>query len=142
MIGAPALAANAALRTGCGLAAVAAPESILPFILTLAPCATGIGIPAADAPGADACAAAASTAAERIDAAREATLPWFAIGGIDAGIVHAVEQVARQRRNPDIGFGIGSGGWHFRRADWRIRRPGGGPRYLSCADHRSTGAAP
>lgn len=60
MIGAPALAANAALRAGCGLAAIAAPESILPSILTIAPCATGVGLPI-DVDD-------ASTAAARIDA--------------------------------------------------------------------------
>lgn len=44
MIGAPALAANAAFRTGAGLVKLACPESILPHCLTIEPCATGIGL--------------------------------------------------------------------------------------------------
>lgn len=45
MIGAPALAANAALRAGCGLAQLAMPASILASGLELAPCATGVALP-------------------------------------------------------------------------------------------------
>ena len=41
MIGAPALVALAALRTGAGLVRIAAPKEILPHILTICPCATG-----------------------------------------------------------------------------------------------------
>jgi len=41
-IGAPALCATAALRTGVGLARIAAPPQILPFALTIEPSATGI----------------------------------------------------------------------------------------------------
>lgn len=44
MIGAPALTANAAFRTGAGLVKLACPESILPHCLTIEPCATGIGL--------------------------------------------------------------------------------------------------
>src|SRR3954469_11846067 len=40
MIGAPALVANAALRTGSGLVRIAAPKEIIPYVLPLAPCAT------------------------------------------------------------------------------------------------------
>lgn len=45
MIGAPALTARAALRAGCGLAKVAAPDPILNHILTLIPSATGRALP-------------------------------------------------------------------------------------------------
>lgn len=41
MIGAPALVALAALRTGAGLVRIAAPKEILPHVLTICPCATG-----------------------------------------------------------------------------------------------------
>ncbi len=44
MIGAPALAALAALRSGCGLAKILAPEPILNHVLTLCPGATGWGV--------------------------------------------------------------------------------------------------
>lgn len=44
MIGAPALTANAAFRTGAGLVKLACPEAILPHCLTIEPCATGIGL--------------------------------------------------------------------------------------------------
>lgn len=45
MIGAPALAATAALRAGCGLARLIMPAPILDAALTIAPCATGRAIP-------------------------------------------------------------------------------------------------
>ncbi len=44
MIGAPALAAGAALRIGAGLAKLAVPQHILPFCLIIEPGATGIAI--------------------------------------------------------------------------------------------------
>lgn len=44
MVGAPALAANAALRTGTGLAKIAADARLLPAIMTIAPSATGIAL--------------------------------------------------------------------------------------------------
>ena len=40
MVGAPALAANAALRSGTGLVQIATPEAAQPFVGVLAPCAT------------------------------------------------------------------------------------------------------
>lgn len=43
MIGAPALAAGAALRIGCGLAKIATLRTIMPHCLTIEPSATGIG---------------------------------------------------------------------------------------------------
>lgn len=45
MIGAPALVANAALRSGAGLVTVACPESIQLAVATLCPCATSIPLP-------------------------------------------------------------------------------------------------
>ncbi len=45
MIGAPALAANAALRSGAGLVTVAVPAGIQPTVASLAPCATSIALP-------------------------------------------------------------------------------------------------
>ncbi len=45
MIGAPALAANAALRSGAGLVTVACPHSIQLAVATLCPCATTIPLP-------------------------------------------------------------------------------------------------
>ena len=44
MIGAPALCASAALRSGAGLAKVACDASILPFVLSIEPGATGIAL--------------------------------------------------------------------------------------------------
>lgn len=62
MLGSVALSALGALRSGCGLAAVAAPEPILPSILEIAFEATGIALPI----GSDG-ALIASEVAERID---------------------------------------------------------------------------
>jgi NAD(P)H-hydrate epimerase len=45
MIGAPALAARAALRAGCGLCTVAVPAPILPAVLAIVPGATGLALP-------------------------------------------------------------------------------------------------
>jgi ADP-dependent NAD(P)H-hydrate dehydratase len=45
MIGAPALVANAALRSGAGLVTVACPESVQIAVATLCPCATSIPLP-------------------------------------------------------------------------------------------------
>ena len=42
MIGAPALTALAALRSGVGLVKIAAPENVVPFALTIEPSATGL----------------------------------------------------------------------------------------------------
>lgn len=64
MLGAPALAASAALRTGAGLAVLAMPESLLAAGLTLCPAATGIALPPDDDGRLD-----ASGAAARIDPA-------------------------------------------------------------------------
>lgn len=44
MLGAPALAAMGAIRSGCGLIKIAAPAPIIESVLTLAPFATGFGL--------------------------------------------------------------------------------------------------
>src|SRR5690606_16397322 len=44
MIGAPALAAMGAVRSGCGLVMIASPSPIIESVLTLAPFATGFGL--------------------------------------------------------------------------------------------------
>jgi NAD(P)H-hydrate epimerase len=44
MLGAPALSAMGAIRSGCGLVKIAAPAPIIEHILTLAPFATGFGL--------------------------------------------------------------------------------------------------
>lgn len=51
MLGAPALAARAALRAGAGLAKIAAPDAALTEVVALCPSATGIALPT-DAAGA------------------------------------------------------------------------------------------
>src|SRR5580658_895438 len=51
MIGAPALAALAALRAGSGLCRIATVKEALPFVLTICPCATGYPINARDMKG-------------------------------------------------------------------------------------------
>lgn len=45
MIGAPALAARAALRSGCGLCVVAVPAPMLPTVLVMVPSVTGVALP-------------------------------------------------------------------------------------------------
>lgn len=67
MIGAAALAANAALRGGAGLVAVATPQSIQLAVATLCPCATSIPL-ACDADGQ----LAAAAVAQALTAARQA----------------------------------------------------------------------
>lgn len=48
MLGAVALAANSALRGGAGLVTFAAPQSVQPFVATMAPCATSVPLPCGD----------------------------------------------------------------------------------------------
>ena len=50
MIGAPALCANAALRSGAGLVQMVAPQAALGPVIALAPCATGQALPETDGP--------------------------------------------------------------------------------------------
>ena len=48
MLGAPALAAKAALRSGCGQVVLATPQPLLAHVLLLAPTATGVELPIDD----------------------------------------------------------------------------------------------
>jgi NAD(P)H-hydrate epimerase len=89
MIGAPALAANAALRGGAGLVTVAAPESVQLAVATLCPCATSIPL---------SCNEAGDPAAESVRqviaaAGRSDVLavgPGMGVGGVQKDIVRAV----------------------------------------------------
>lgn len=65
MLGAPLLAARAALRSGAGLVQVAAPEPLLPHLLAALPEATGIALPVDASAGGR---LRASACAERLDA--------------------------------------------------------------------------
>jgi ADP-dependent NAD(P)H-hydrate dehydratase len=78
MIGAPALAARAALRAGAGLCVIVAPEPILDDCIALTPSATGRAMPT-DAAGA----IIPSPACEAIDAALE--LADVAVVGVGLG---------------------------------------------------------
>lgn len=59
MLGAPALVATAALRSGAGLATIVAPATLLPHVLAVCPAATGFGLPLAPSGEVDADAAEA-----------------------------------------------------------------------------------
>jgi len=48
MVGGPAFAALGALRSGAGLAVIAAPQTLLPFILSVCPSAIGLSLPQAE----------------------------------------------------------------------------------------------
>ncbi len=74
MIGAPAICAAAALRTGAGLVKLAVPAEILPFAITIEPGATGICL-GGDSDGSDAGAADRPLAAlDEADPKQEAVL--------------------------------------------------------------------
>ncbi len=75
MLGAPALAATAALRGGCGLVKVAVPDTIVESVLSISPCATGIALPT-DSDGV----VRASEAAEVIDETVNTGVACIAIG--------------------------------------------------------------
>ncbi|MFO0828258.1 MAG: NAD(P)H-hydrate dehydratase [Phycisphaerales bacterium] len=66
MIGAPALTALAALRSGAGLVTIVAPRTLLSAVISVCPGATGFGMPLDDAGELD-----PSGAAEQIDRAAE-----------------------------------------------------------------------
>ena len=96
MVGGPAFTAEAALRSGCGLAILAAPEPMLPSMLELVPEATGFTLPV-DAQGQP----IASEAALRIDThlggARVLAIgPGFGVGEAQRQIV--LRLVGRARR--------------------------------------------
>jgi len=87
MLGAPALAATAALRGGCGLVKVAVPDTIVKGVLSISPCATGVALPT-DSDGV----VRASEAAEIIDETVNAGVTCLAIGP-GWGIGSAQEQI-------------------------------------------------
>ena len=99
MIGAPALAARAALRAGCGLAKVVVPEPIAAAVLQLVPSATGLTIPV-DALGAYSPAQARLAVARAVDFATV-----LAVGpglGTGQGPVELALAAAEQNRVPIV----------------------------------------
>lgn len=96
MIGAPALTALGAVRSGCGLVKIAAPMPILDHVLTLAPFATGVALPVGDDRTID-----AAGSAERFDELAiscDALCVGMGMGrsaGVDAVVLRAVLQEDR-----------------------------------------------
>lgn len=85
MLGAPALAARAALRVGCGRCIIGAPATILPQILALCPSATGVPI-AADDDGL--VAGFAETIADEVHGTHAAVIgPGFDFGDVERDVV-------------------------------------------------------
>jgi NAD(P)H-hydrate epimerase len=89
MVGAVALAANSALRGGCGLATFAAPESVQLAVATLCPCATSIALSCNRAG-----ALSEPAVQETLDAAAGCDViavgPGFAIAPVQTAIVMAL----------------------------------------------------
>jgi len=82
MIGAPALTANAALRTGCGLVKLAMPEPIIASGVVLAPSATAVSLPV-NSSGAPAPSGSAEVIDQAIEASRVSVLaigPGWGVG--------------------------------------------------------------
>lgn len=99
MIGAPALAARAALRAGCGLVKLVVPEPIAPAVLQLVPSATGLPIPT-DPRGTYSPAEARRAVARAVDAATV-----LAVGpglGTGQGPVDLALAAAEQTRVPIV----------------------------------------
>lgn len=93
MLGAPALAARAALRAGAGLAKIAAPDRALTEIVALCPSATGVAIPTGADGSVTAHEAAAVLDALAEDAACLVVGPGLGRGpGVDAVAVRAAGQ--------------------------------------------------
>ena len=87
MVGGPAFTAEAALRSGCGLAIVGAPEPILPSILELVPEATGFALPVT-ANGAPIASEAAVRIDDQLSTARVLAIgPGFGVGEAQRQIV-------------------------------------------------------
>jgi NAD(P)H-hydrate epimerase len=99
MVGAPALAAWGAIRSGCGMVRIAAPEPVLDAVLALAPFATGVGLPAGDAGALD-----AAASAERFDGLC-AGVDVLCVGmglGASAGAAALVLRAAAQEDAPVV----------------------------------------
>lgn len=94
MIGAVALAANAALRGGAGLVTFAAPLTVQPFIATLCPCATSVPL-AIDQTGSLTTQAVRQVAQAAAQADVLAVGPGLATGPVQQQIVRAALGQAR-----------------------------------------------
>ncbi len=121
MIGAPALAAMAALRSGAGRAVLAMPAALLPAGLTICPAATGVELPACLDGSLD-----ASGAAARIDAVTGSA--DAIVLGPGFGVGHAEERVVmRLVATPDRPIVLDADGlscFAATREGWRdIRAP-------------------
>ncbi len=92
MVGAPALAANAALRAGAGLVTVAAPQAVQLAVASLCPCATSV--PLASGAG----------------------------GGLAEAAVGQVQEAAEQRDVLAIGPGLGTGGGRADLLAWVLKQ--------------------
>lgn len=93
MIGAPALTALGAVRTGCGLVKVAAPEPILDRVLGIVPFATGLALPT-DA-GGDLDAPAAAERFDQLAGQSDALAVGMGLGrsdGARAVVIRAIVQ--------------------------------------------------
>ncbi|MFG0328439.1 MAG: NAD(P)H-hydrate dehydratase [Phycisphaerales bacterium] len=95
MIGAPAIAATAAFRAGAGLVKIAAPSAVIQSILTIAPSATGLALPADERGD-----LAPSAAASVIDDARGDQAVSFAIG-VGWGVGSAQQQILMRQLADD-----------------------------------------
>ena len=95
MLGAPALSAMGAIRSGCGLVKVAAPSSIIEHILTLAPFATGYGLETDHARSIN-----ASHAAPVIDELTRTCS--VVVAGMGMGSAHCVAQIVVRLLNQEM----------------------------------------
>lgn len=95
MLGAPALAAMGAIRSGCGLVKVAAPSPIIKHVLTLAPFATGFGLEVDHAHGIN-----AAHAAPVLDELTRTC--GVIVAGMGMGSAHCVAQIIVRLLNQEM----------------------------------------